>query len=39
MCLSEPVEVTDTNNKTLAYYGICPFTVDYEYVMFYSTGP
>jgi hypothetical protein len=28
-----------TNEKALAYYEICNFTVDYESVMFYSTGP
>ncbi len=25
--------------KTLAYYEICPFSVNYESVMFYDTGP
>jgi hypothetical protein len=25
--------------ETLAYYEICPFPVNYESVMFYSTGP
>ncbi len=24
--------------KTLAYYKICPFSVNYESVVFYSTG-
>jgi hypothetical protein len=37
MCLAKPVVVTDTR-KTLAYY-ICPFSVHYDSVMFYSTGP
>jgi hypothetical protein len=39
VCLSEPVQVTDNNKTTLAYYEICPFSVDYELVMFYRTGP
>jgi hypothetical protein len=30
--------VTD-DKKTLAYYKIWPFAVNYESVMFYSTGP
>jgi hypothetical protein len=25
--------------KTLAYYEICPFSVHYESVMIYDTGP
>ncbi len=25
--------------KTLAYYKICPFSVNYESKMFYGTGP
>ncbi len=27
------------SQKTLAYYEICQFPVNYEFVMFYSTGP
>jgi len=38
VCLSEPVVVTDNSKTTLAYYEICPFSVDYEFVMLYSTG-
>jgi hypothetical protein len=30
--------VTDNSIKTLAWYKICPFTVHYESVMFYSSG-
>jgi len=37
MCLSEQVEVKHNTTKALAYYGICPFTVYYDSVMFYST--
>jgi hypothetical protein len=33
MCSSRPVEVSDNKNKTLAYYGLCPFTTHYEAVM------
>jgi hypothetical protein len=33
-CLSKPVKVTD-NNKTLAYYKICPFHISYEFVTFF----
>ncbi len=39
MCLSELVEAIVDSNKTLAYDEIYPFTVHYESVMFYSTGP
>jgi hypothetical protein len=35
MCWSKLVSI----EKTLAYYKICPFAVNYEFVMFYSTGP
>ncbi len=38
-CLSEPVKVTENNEETPAYYVICPFSVHYESVMFYDTGP
>jgi hypothetical protein len=37
VCLSKPEKVTD--KKTLAYYEICPFSVHYKSVKFYSTGP
>ncbi len=30
------MDIIDNNNKTLAYYGICQFTVHSEPVMFYS---
>jgi hypothetical protein len=39
VCFSEPVEGTDNRSKTLAYYRICPFTENYEPVMFYRTRP
>jgi len=38
MGLSEPGEVTDNGKKTLSYYGLCPFSVHYESVMFYSAS-
>jgi hypothetical protein len=38
MGLSEPEEMTDSSKKTLSYYGLCPFSVHYESVMFYSAG-
>jgi hypothetical protein len=28
-----------SSQKTQAYYEICPFPLNYEFVMFYSTGP
>jgi len=28
-----------TVEKTLTYHEICPFSINYESVMFYSTGP
>jgi len=33
------VFVTDIIKKTPAYYEICTFSVNYESVMFYSSGP
>ncbi len=36
VCLSRPVKVTV--EKTLTYHEICPFSINYESVMFYSTG-
>ncbi len=39
MCLSNPVEVTGNRIKTLAYYGMCPFIVHYESVMFMIQNP
>jgi hypothetical protein len=38
VCLSKPLKETDIK-KALAYYKICPFSVSYEYGMFYSIGP
>ncbi len=38
MCLYKPVQVTDNNNKTLAYYRIRPFSMQYESAMLYSKG-
>ncbi len=39
-CLSKPVKVTDMRvEQTLAYYKICPFSVNYKSVLFCSTGP
>ncbi len=35
--LSKPIKVID-NIKDKAYYEICPFSVNYESVMFYSAG-
>jgi hypothetical protein len=35
--LSKPIKVID-NIKDKAYYEICPLSVNYESVMFYSTG-
>ncbi len=37
-CLSKPLKLTD-NIKALAYHKLCPFIVNYESIMFYSTGP
>jgi len=34
MCLSKPVEVTDSSNKTLAYYGIRSPTVQCNMICF-----
>ncbi len=34
VCLSKPVKVTI--EKTFAYHEICPFSVNYESVKFYS---
>jgi hypothetical protein len=28
-----------SSQKALAYFEICPFSVNYESVMFYDTGP
>ncbi len=39
MCLPKPVDVTDFCNKTIAYNRLCPFSIYYQSVMFYSTGP
>jgi hypothetical protein len=39
MGLSQPVQVTDNNNATLAYYVTCPFTDHYKSVKFYCTDP
>ncbi len=33
---SKPVEVTANNNT---YWRICQFTINYEFIMFYSIGP
>jgi hypothetical protein len=38
VCLSKPVKSTDIK-KTLAYHKISPFFVNYEYRMFYISGP
>ncbi len=39
-CLSKPTEVTNNSNKTVAYVlKICPFSVHYKSVIFYSTYP
>ena len=32
------VLVTNNREKTLAYYEVCPFSVNYGSVMFYSTA-
>jgi len=37
MCMSKLVEVSDNRNKTLVDCRICPFTIHYESIMFYST--
>jgi hypothetical protein len=37
-CLSKPLKLTD-NIKALAYHKLCLFIVNYEAIMFYSTGP
>ncbi len=34
LCLSTSVKVNNNRKKALAYYKICPFTVNYEPVMF-----
>jgi hypothetical protein len=39
MSLTKPLEVIDNSNKTLAYYGLCPFTIHYKSIMYYCTGP
>ncbi len=38
-CLSKSVKVTGNYKKILAYHVICPFSLNYEFVMFYITGP
>ncbi len=38
-CVCQSQKVTDNNIKTIAYFAICPFYVQYKSVMFYSTGP
>jgi len=38
VCLSKLVKGTD-NRKTLAYYRVDQFSVDYKSVMLYNTGP
>ncbi len=39
ICLSNLVGVTDSNNKTLVYNGIRPFTVGYRSLLFNNSGP
>ncbi len=39
VCLHKRVEWTDINIKALAYYAMFPFSVHYESVMRYVTGP
>jgi len=34
-CVLKAVKVTD-NEKTLAYHKICPFSVNYTFIMFYD---
>ncbi len=36
VCLFESLKVADNNKKSLPYYEICPFSVHYKLVMFYS---
>jgi hypothetical protein len=36
---SKAVKLTDNNERTLAFHVICPFSIHYEPVVFYSTGP
>ncbi len=36
VCLTKPGRVTDNNKKIWACYAICPFSLHYESVMFYS---
>ncbi len=39
MCLSKPGKVTVIMPKTQAYIVICPFSLHYESLLFYSTDP
>jgi hypothetical protein len=38
-CFSIAIEVTGNSNEKLTFYRFCPFTVIYDSVLFYSTGP
>ncbi len=39
VCLSKPGKVIHNNEKSLAYYVSCPFSVNYQSTMFYDIGP